>query len=48
MPQTELHQTHADFDKAHADLVNRLKRAEGHLRNVIDMMEAGKSYADLF
>ena len=41
MPQTELH-------KAHADLVQRLKRAEGHLRNVIDMIEAGKSYADLF
>lgn len=39
MPHIQLH-------KIHADLVNRLKRADGHLRNVIDMMEAGRSCAD--
>lgn len=29
------------------DLVNRLKRAEGHLRNVIAMMEAGRPCPDI-
>lgn len=40
MPHVELHKTHAD-------LVKRLKRADGHLRNVIDMMEAGRSCGDI-
>jgi len=29
--------------QTHPDIVKRLKRAEGHLRNVIGMMESGRS-----
>jgi uncharacterized protein len=29
--------------KTHPEIVKRLKRAEGHLRNVIGMMEEGRS-----
>lgn len=32
---------------SHPDIVKRLKRAEGHLRNVIGMMEAGRACLDL-
>ena len=35
-----LHQTHTHITK-------RLRRAEGHLRSVIDMIEAGRSCLDL-
>lgn len=31
----------------HPDLVKRLKRADGHLRHVIEMIEAGKPCADI-
>jgi DNA-binding FrmR family transcriptional regulator len=33
--------------QTHSDIVKRLKRAEGHLRNVIGMMESGRSCAEL-
>jgi DNA-binding FrmR family transcriptional regulator len=33
--------------KTHPDIVKRLKRAEGHLRNVIGMMESGRSCLEL-
>jgi len=33
--------------ETHPAIVKRLKRAEGHLRNVIGMMEAGRSCLDL-
>ena len=33
--------------KSHADIIPRLKRAEGHLRSVIAMIEAGKPCLDL-
>jgi len=33
--------------ETHPDIVKRLKRAEGHLRNVISMMEANRSCLDL-
>ena len=33
--------------KTHPDIVKRLKRAEGHLRNVIGMMESGRSCMEL-
>jgi DNA-binding FrmR family transcriptional regulator len=33
--------------ETHPDIVKRLKRAEGHLRNVIGMMEANRSCLDL-
>ncbi|KAA5599490.1 metal-sensing transcriptional repressor [Blastochloris sulfoviridis] len=32
---------------SHADIVPRLKRAEGHLRSVIAMVEAGKPCLDV-
>ncbi len=35
-----LHQTHPD-------IVKRLRRADGHLRNVIEMIEAGRGCLDL-
>ena len=31
----------------HPDIIPRLKRAEGHLRSVITMIEAGRPCADL-
>lgn len=31
--------------KTHPDIINRLKRAEGHLKKVIAMFEAGESCA---
>jgi len=40
MTAPHLHQTHPDITK-------RLKRAEGHLRSVIGMIEAGRSCLDL-
>jgi len=33
--------------RSHKDVVARLRRAEGHLRNVIAMIEAGRSCAEL-
>jgi len=33
--------------QTHPDIVKRLKRAEGHLRNVIGMMESGRPCLDL-
>ncbi|MCU9848629.1 metal-sensing transcriptional repressor [Defluviimonas sp. WL0024] len=39
---TEPH-THA----THPGIVKRLKRADGHLRHVIDMIESGKPCADI-
>lgn len=33
--------------ETHPDIVKRLKRAEGHLRNVIGMMEAGRPCLEL-
>lgn len=32
---------------SHVDIVKRLKRAEGHLRSVIAMIEAGRPCVDL-
>ena len=40
MAKPHLHSTHPEISK-------RLKRAEGHLRGVIDMIEAGRSCLDL-
>lgn len=33
--------------ESHPDIVKRLKRAEGHLRTVIGMIEAGRPCVDL-
>ena len=32
---------------SHPDIVKRLKRAEGHLRSVIEMIEAGRPCLDI-
>ena len=40
MPESALHQSHPD-------IINRLKRAEGHLRSIIAMLEAGKPCAEI-
>jgi DNA-binding FrmR family transcriptional regulator len=33
--------------ESHPDIIKRLKRAEGHLRSVIGMIEAGRPCVDL-
>lgn len=33
--------------ESHPDIIKRLKRAEGHLRSVIGMIEAGKNCLEL-
>lgn len=33
--------------ESHPDIIKRLKRAEGHLRSIVAMMEAGKPCVDL-
>ncbi len=33
--------------ESHPDIIKRLKRAEGHLRSIVVMMEAGKPCLDL-
>jgi uncharacterized protein len=40
MSETELHQSHPD-------IVRRLRRAEGHLRTIIGMIEEGRGCLDL-
>lgn len=40
MPKYSVHQTHPD-------VIKRLKRAEGHLRSVVEMIEAGRSCLDV-
>jgi uncharacterized protein len=33
--------------KTHPDIVKRLKRAEGHLRSIAEMIEGGRSCVDI-
>lgn len=40
MPEHHRHQTHPE-------IVRRLKRAEGHLRSIIEMIEGGRSCLDI-
>lgn len=39
--------TNAHLHATHPDLIKRLKRADGHLRHVIEMLESGKPCADI-
>lgn len=39
--------TEAHLHTAHPDVIKRLKRASGHLQNVIAMMEAQRPCADI-
>lgn len=40
-------ETHEHRHETHPDIVKRLKRAEGHLKSVIAMIEAGKPCLDI-
>ena len=40
MEKQHVHQTHGDIAK-------RLKRAEGHLRSIVEMIEGGRPCADI-
>lgn len=40
MSESPIHQSHPEINK-------RLKRAEGHLRSIIDMIEQGRSCVDI-
>ena len=37
----------ACIHQSHPEIVKRLKRAEGHLRNIVEMMEANRSCLDV-
>ena len=37
----------APLHQSHADIVKRLKRADGHLKTIIGMIEEGRSCVDL-
>ena len=40
MPDSHVHATHPE-------IINRLKRAEGHLRSIVGMIEDGRSCLDI-
>lgn len=46
MSQIETH-THPHVHSTHPDIVKRLKRADGHLRSVIEMIESGRQCLDV-
>ncbi len=37
--------TGVDLHQSHPELIKRLKRANGHLQNVVEMMESGRDCA---
>ena len=37
----------SELHKSHPDILNRLRRAEGHLRSIVDMFEAGRPCLDI-
>ena len=39
--------TYETLHKTHPDIMKRLRRAEGHLRSIIDMIDAGRSCLDI-
>ncbi|MHB1515788.1 MAG: metal-sensing transcriptional repressor [Acidiferrobacteraceae bacterium] len=38
---------HKNLHKTHPEIVKRLRRTEGHLRSVLDMLQAGRSCVDV-
>lgn len=44
---TDRRMTDVHLHATHPDLIKRLKRAHGHLRHVIEMLEAGRTCADI-
>ena len=47
MAKQSSHTTDAGMHHSHTDVVNRLKRADGHLRKVIAMIEDGRACNDV-
>jgi len=39
--------TNDTLHETHPDIVKRLRRAEGHLRSIVEMIEAGRSCLEL-
>lgn len=39
--------TNPNHHTSHPDIINRLKRAEGHLRSIIEMLETGRPCLDV-
>lgn len=39
--------TSSEFHKSHPNIVRRLKRAEGHLRSIVAMIEEGRPCLDI-
>ncbi len=39
--------SHGHRHQSHGDVMKRLKRAEGHLRSIITMIEGGRECADI-
>ena len=39
--------TETSAHTSHPDIINRLKRADGHLRSIIEMLEAGRPCLDV-
>ncbi len=37
----------AHVHRSHADVVKRLKRADGHLKSIVEMIEAGRPCLDI-
>ncbi|MCA0177242.1 MAG: metal-sensing transcriptional repressor [Proteobacteria bacterium] len=40
MPEDHFHQTHPE-------IIKRLKRAEGHMRSIVEMIESGRECVDI-
>jgi uncharacterized protein len=38
---------HVHLHRTHPEIIKRLKRAEGHLRAIVEMIEAGRSCLDI-
>ncbi|EQM72058.1 metal-sensing transcriptional repressor [Pseudomonas tohonis] len=47
MSSSEHTHEHGHRHESHADIVKRLKRAEGHLRSIITMIENGRECVDI-
>ena len=41
------HMASADLHQSHPEILKRLKRAEGHLRSISEMIERGRSCLDI-
>jgi DNA-binding FrmR family transcriptional regulator len=42
-----LKHAHAHLHQTHPEIIKRLKRADGHLRSIVEMIEAGRSCLDI-